>query len=106
MNFKIESHGYWTAGKGKNMRAFLEGFAKKMNLDPLLPSTWYLLSRGDIKKAKVWRGTGERGEAEDGEKEVIRERERRARNGVMFWLPFAPSALFNILLLYRVGQRW
>lgn len=42
--------GYWTT---KNMRLFLERFAKHRNLDPLVADTWYQITRDDIKKTKV-----------------------------------------------------
>eukprot|EP00026_Physarum_polycephalum_P000389 Phypoly_transcript_00389.p1 GENE.Phypoly_transcript_00389~~Phypoly_transcript_00389.p1 ORF type:complete len:1231 (+),score=194.32 Phypoly_transcript_00389:52-3744(+) len=51
-NYTTEAHGHWTASKGKNIRTFLENFAKKRNLDPLDPNTWYMLTRKDIEKAK------------------------------------------------------
>eukprot|EP00026_Physarum_polycephalum_P000547 Phypoly_transcript_00548.p1 GENE.Phypoly_transcript_00548~~Phypoly_transcript_00548.p1 ORF type:complete len:911 (+),score=120.65 Phypoly_transcript_00548:114-2846(+) len=40
--------GYWTERKGANIRKFFERVAKSKNLDPLMPDTWYLLSRKDI----------------------------------------------------------
>jgi hypothetical protein len=45
--------GYWKTGKGKFMRALFESVARNSNLDPLLPDTWYKISRKDIKKVKV-----------------------------------------------------
>lgn len=45
--------GYWLADKGKNMRTFLEDFARSRNLDPLLAETWYNTPFKVIKKLKV-----------------------------------------------------
>lgn len=42
--FTTKPIGYWNA-KRKNMRTFFEAFAKNRNLDPLLPNTWYSVSR-------------------------------------------------------------
>jgi hypothetical protein len=45
---------YWTADKGKNMRRFLEEFARKeLNKDPLVPDTWYNIPRNSIEEIKV-----------------------------------------------------
>ena len=56
--FKVESSrgftaqpmGYWTA---KNMRLFLERFAKDRHMDPLLAETWYNLSSSLIREEEV-----------------------------------------------------
>lgn len=45
--------GYWTVDKGKNRRAYFEGYARKLNKDPLLVETWYSVSRSDILEEKV-----------------------------------------------------
>jgi hypothetical protein len=37
----------------KRMRLFLEKFAKKRNLDPLLPATWYKIPYKDLKHSRV-----------------------------------------------------
>jgi hypothetical protein len=42
--------GHWSA---KNMRVFLETFAKNRNMDPLLPETWYNITRDAVMQAKV-----------------------------------------------------
>ena len=48
--------GYWTAEKGKNMRRFLEDFAKKSRFDPLLADNWYNITKEDISRYKVLQG--------------------------------------------------
>ena len=53
MDFKDKPHGYWQRNKLKTMRAFLEDFARKKELDPLLPDTWYNIARKDIQSVKV-----------------------------------------------------
>lgn len=45
--------GYWTTGKGKDMRSFFEKFARNKGMDPLVPETWYSITRSDIEKIKV-----------------------------------------------------
>jgi hypothetical protein len=45
--------GHWNSTKGSNMRFFFEDFAKKRNLDPLLPETWYNTSRQAINEIPV-----------------------------------------------------
>ena len=37
----------------KNMRLFLESFAKNRNMDPLSPETWYNLTGSSIRELKV-----------------------------------------------------
>eukprot|EP00026_Physarum_polycephalum_P006545 Phypoly_transcript_06593.p1 GENE.Phypoly_transcript_06593~~Phypoly_transcript_06593.p1 ORF type:complete len:538 (+),score=63.89 Phypoly_transcript_06593:122-1735(+) len=36
-----QPHGHWTVDEGENCRQFFETFAKKMNIDPLIPENWY-----------------------------------------------------------------
>eukprot|EP00026_Physarum_polycephalum_P001538 Phypoly_transcript_01540.p1 GENE.Phypoly_transcript_01540~~Phypoly_transcript_01540.p1 ORF type:complete len:1069 (+),score=95.14 Phypoly_transcript_01540:45-3251(+) len=47
--FTSRPPGYWTP---KNMRLFMESFAKSKNLDPLLPETWYKISPREFLKLK------------------------------------------------------
>jgi hypothetical protein len=35
---------FWTTKQGGNLRAYFENYAKLLNLDPLLPATWYSIS--------------------------------------------------------------
>jgi signal peptidase I len=51
-NFSAKPTGYWTGKKGKNMRLFLEKFARSRNMDPLLPDTWYSIPRRAIESTK------------------------------------------------------
>lgn len=49
-NYTQQPMRYWTA---KNMRSFLENFAKSKGWDPLLPQTWYATRIDMIRKQKV-----------------------------------------------------
>jgi hypothetical protein len=51
--FSAKRHGYWTAEKGKNMRLFLEEFARQRNFDPLVAESWYAISKEDLSQYKV-----------------------------------------------------
>jgi hypothetical protein len=42
--------GHWSE---KNMRKFLEAFAKSRNMDPLHPETWYITPREAIMQVPV-----------------------------------------------------
>lgn len=44
--------GYWSIHKGKNARLFFEKLAKSKNMDPLVPDTWYTISKEDILSKK------------------------------------------------------
>eukprot|EP00026_Physarum_polycephalum_P002518 Phypoly_transcript_02525.p1 GENE.Phypoly_transcript_02525~~Phypoly_transcript_02525.p1 ORF type:complete len:833 (+),score=92.99 Phypoly_transcript_02525:54-2552(+) len=44
--------GFWSSEKGKNMRLYLEKFARSRNLDPLLASSWYSVNRRTFMKLK------------------------------------------------------
>lgn len=37
-----------------NQREFLENYAKKLGLDPLVPDTWYSVSRDHLLSVKVF----------------------------------------------------
>jgi hypothetical protein len=47
--FTAQPPRHWTA---RNMRLFMENFAKQRNMDPLVASTWYTIQR-DIYQSKV-----------------------------------------------------
>ena len=47
--FTTKPQGYWTS---KNMRAYMENFAKRRHMDPLLPETW-LHSFSEFVQSKV-----------------------------------------------------
>lgn len=49
-SFTTQPLNHWTS---KNMRLFLEKFAKDKKMDPLLPETWYSIRSEDIAKQKV-----------------------------------------------------
>eukprot|EP00026_Physarum_polycephalum_P001094 Phypoly_transcript_01095.p1 GENE.Phypoly_transcript_01095~~Phypoly_transcript_01095.p1 ORF type:complete len:1190 (+),score=164.67 Phypoly_transcript_01095:101-3670(+) len=49
---KVKPAKYWTSEKGKKIRAFFEDFARSLNLDPLLPDTWYSIPRKAILQEK------------------------------------------------------
>ena len=49
--FTSQPPGYWTS---KNMRLFMEAFARSKNLDPLVPETWYRISPKEFAKFKVY----------------------------------------------------
>lgn len=49
-NYTARPIGHWNI---KNIRLFLEKFAKERNLDPLIASSWYNTSLDDIHKVKV-----------------------------------------------------
>jgi len=49
-DYSTKPVGYWNL---KNMRLFLEDFARKKNLDPHLASTWYTINAREIIKTKV-----------------------------------------------------
>jgi hypothetical protein len=53
VGFSAKKTGYWTSEKGKNMRKFLEDFAKKRKFDPLVAENWYNVSKEDISQYKV-----------------------------------------------------
>ena len=55
LSFSAQRHGYWTTGKGKDMRRVFERIALHKNLDPLLASSWYIISHKDVEKIKVRR---------------------------------------------------
>jgi hypothetical protein len=44
------SFGYWTFG---TIRNFLISFAQQLNMDPLLPSTWYSIPFSTVYSSKV-----------------------------------------------------
>ena len=44
-------HSLWTSKERKYLRNFFENYARKRNLDPLVPETWYFLSGHMIKSA-------------------------------------------------------
>ena len=48
--FTAQQIGHWTL---KNMRLWLEAFAKSRKLDPLLPETWYDIPFEDVASSKV-----------------------------------------------------
>jgi hypothetical protein len=48
--FSKQPIDYWTL---KNMRLYMENFARNQNLDPLLPQTWYTISYDAINQLKV-----------------------------------------------------
>jgi hypothetical protein len=50
-NFTNQPLGYWN---NKLMRTYMEDVAKKFNMDPLLPSTWYSIPYQDIYQSKVF----------------------------------------------------
>eukprot|EP00026_Physarum_polycephalum_P002929 Phypoly_transcript_02938.p1 GENE.Phypoly_transcript_02938~~Phypoly_transcript_02938.p1 ORF type:complete len:814 (+),score=92.26 Phypoly_transcript_02938:147-2588(+) len=43
---------YWTRNKGENMRKYFVALAHSLNLDPLLPSSWYPMSRKQFTQDK------------------------------------------------------
>eukprot|EP00026_Physarum_polycephalum_P001944 Phypoly_transcript_01947.p1 GENE.Phypoly_transcript_01947~~Phypoly_transcript_01947.p1 ORF type:complete len:919 (+),score=98.36 Phypoly_transcript_01947:138-2894(+) len=43
-------HSFWVAEKGKNMRKFMENFAKGLNFDPLATENWYSLIPSQFKE--------------------------------------------------------
>lgn len=49
---KINTKRSWTES---TMRLYLENVAKKKNLDPLLPETWYNISPASIHKTEVYK---------------------------------------------------
>eukprot|EP00026_Physarum_polycephalum_P000538 Phypoly_transcript_00539.p1 GENE.Phypoly_transcript_00539~~Phypoly_transcript_00539.p1 ORF type:complete len:959 (+),score=132.38 Phypoly_transcript_00539:57-2933(+) len=49
VNFTSKPQGHWSP---KNMRKFLENFAKAKNLDPLLPETWSKIQPREIHETK------------------------------------------------------
>ena len=52
--FKYFAGGYWA--DTKNIRKFFEEIARSKGKDPLLPETWYAISRDDILAVKVRNG--------------------------------------------------
>lgn len=44
-------HGYWNADEGRNVREFLDNYAKARNLDPLRAETWYNFAYKDLQDA-------------------------------------------------------
>ena len=48
--FTSKPIGHWTR---QNMRAFMESFARKRDLDPLLADTWYKIPYRLVIKSKV-----------------------------------------------------
>eukprot|EP00026_Physarum_polycephalum_P003600 Phypoly_transcript_03613.p1 GENE.Phypoly_transcript_03613~~Phypoly_transcript_03613.p1 ORF type:complete len:792 (+),score=79.66 Phypoly_transcript_03613:110-2377(+) len=49
-NFTNQPPGYWS---NELMRAYMEDVAKKFDMDPLLPSTWYSIPYQDIYQSKT-----------------------------------------------------
>lgn len=46
--------GRWnTSERGKDMRGILEKVAARISLDPLLPETWYAITRRDVEAVPV-----------------------------------------------------
>eukprot|EP00026_Physarum_polycephalum_P002957 Phypoly_transcript_02966.p1 GENE.Phypoly_transcript_02966~~Phypoly_transcript_02966.p1 ORF type:complete len:695 (+),score=87.59 Phypoly_transcript_02966:171-2087(+) len=53
MKFSSKPMYYWTSGNLANKKKFLENFARKRGLDPLLPQTWYSFSKTDFTKEEA-----------------------------------------------------
>ena len=53
LDFKQQKHSYWTANHSKNARSFFENFARRRNMDPLIPENWYSVSWKTIQNIKV-----------------------------------------------------
>ena len=51
VGFTSKPQGHWSP---KNMRKFLEDFAKHKKLDPLVPETWSNIQSRDIHETKVF----------------------------------------------------
>lgn len=51
--FAPKPQGYWNSEKGKNMRLFLEKYARRHNFDPLIAQNWYSVVRDSVIKSKV-----------------------------------------------------
>jgi hypothetical protein len=49
-NAVTSTDGFWTL---RNMRLFMENFARLKNMDPLLSETWSLISEKEMRQSKV-----------------------------------------------------
>lgn len=48
LGFAPKPQGYWQTANRKNIRLFLENFAKKRNMDPLIAENWYSISTSEF----------------------------------------------------------
>ena len=51
-NYTSQPSGFWSVNK-RNMRLFLEDFARQRNLNPLTPATWYSIPWKSIAESQV-----------------------------------------------------
>ena len=53
MGHTENSKGHWIANQYSNVRSLLIKFAQSKGLDPLLPGTWYSISRRSVEESAV-----------------------------------------------------